>query len=114
MNCQRGRLLVFLLANSWVGQNSRSIELYFLFYFRMDCSCDADRAEPTKIEDRANQPRSDRSDAMADRSDRKLSQLIRSDLRPIDRVSVNWDCPIDRTAAQIWEVSFSDCEVVSF
>ena len=30
-------LLVFLLANSWVGQNSGSIELYFLFYFRIDC-----------------------------------------------------------------------------
>ena len=37
MNCQRGRLLGFLLANSWVRQNSGSIELYFLFYFRMDC-----------------------------------------------------------------------------
>ena len=37
MNCQRERLLVFLLANSWVGQNFGSIKLYFLFYFRMDC-----------------------------------------------------------------------------
>ena len=36
MNFQRGRLFVFLLANSWVGQNSGFIELYFLFYFRMD------------------------------------------------------------------------------
>ena len=37
MNCQRGRLLGFLmLGNSWVRQNSGSIELYFSF-LEKDC-----------------------------------------------------------------------------
>ena len=36
---------IFMLANSWVGQNSGSIELYFLFYFRMACGCVAESAE---------------------------------------------------------------------
>ena len=45
---------IFMLANSWVGQNSRSIELFFLFSFRMDYGCVTGRAEPKKREDQAN------------------------------------------------------------
>ena len=39
---------IFMLANSWVGQNSVSIELYFLICFRMDCGCVPRRAEAKK------------------------------------------------------------------
>ena len=69
-------VLVFLLANSCIGQNSESIELYFLFYFRIDCGCGTDNTEPSKIEDRTNQPRSDRSKPLSDRSDSRCASVI--------------------------------------
>ena len=78
MNCRRGRLLVFLLANSWVGQNSGSIELYFIFYFRMDCGWVTGSAEANnrrKKEDRAKYPRPDRSEPLSDRSDSKCAPI---------------------------------------
>ena len=78
MNCQKERLLVFLLANSRVGQNSGSIELYFLFYFRKDSGCVAESAEAKnriKKEDRAKSPRLDRSEPLSHQSDSKFAQL---------------------------------------
>ena len=99
MNCQKGRLLVFLLANSWVGQNSGSIELYFLFSFRMDGGCSADRAEPTKIEDRGNQPRPDRSD---------------SKWAPVKWVVRSIGCLIDWTGGTLRESNQFLHEIVSF
>ena len=48
-----------MLANPLVRQDFGSIELYFLFYFRMDCGCVTRRAESKKRknkEDRAEYP----------------------------------------------------------
>ena len=78
MNFRKVRLLVFLLANSWVGQNSGSIELYFLFYSRMGSGCVAESAEAKnrrKKEDRAKSPRLDRSEPLSHQSDSKFAQL---------------------------------------
>ena len=98
----------FLLANSLVGQNSGSIELYFLIYFRMDCSCLAGRAEVEKRRKKRKERANPRGPI-----DRCLCPVNRrSDTPqcPIDRSH----CPIDWMARVKWERVHSSCDFVSF
>ena len=74
-----------MLANSCVRQNFESIELYFVFYFRMDCGCATVRVEQKKREDRTKQGK---TPCPIDR---------RADMRQL------FACPIDRMAAEFRE-----------
>ena len=51
-----GSVSIFMLGNSWVGQNSRSFELYFLIYLEWTMVSVAGRAQPKKREYRAKHP----------------------------------------------------------